>query len=199
MRDAPRLRRPAFAGAVLAACLGLLCAEGSRAHAAELASADCERLKAENAQLVQQGVPKLMEKGPEWARANLDPDRLASIRRLIEVSEQIMFRCEKLRPINTRVEDVDGEGADSTDEPHQGAAAASDKASSGEAKAKPPGAAAKAKTAQRTKPAAEDAGDDEAAARPKSAAAKPAKRPAQPKSNDAYVPKPVKSDEGSED
>ncbi len=34
-----------------------------------------------------------MERGPEWAKANLPPDRLENILRLIEVEEQLEFRC----------------------------------------------------------------------------------------------------------
>jgi hypothetical protein len=34
-----------------------------------------------------------MERGPEWALANLPPEKIASIRRLIEVEEQLEFRC----------------------------------------------------------------------------------------------------------
>ena len=35
-----------------------------------------------------------MAKGPAWAKANLPPDKLQEVRRLIEVDEQLLFRCQ---------------------------------------------------------------------------------------------------------
>ena len=34
-----------------------------------------------------------MGKGPEWAKVNLAPEKLEQIRRLIELDEQLLFRC----------------------------------------------------------------------------------------------------------
>jgi hypothetical protein len=79
---------------------------------AQITAAECDKLRAESTTLISRGVPKLMEKGPEWAKANLDQTKLADIKRMIEVSEQLTFRCETLKPINTKVEQVDGEGTD---------------------------------------------------------------------------------------
>ena len=172
----------------------LLAASGTAASA-EFGQADCDRLKTESAALVQQGVPKLMEKGPDWAKANLDAAKLDQIKRLIDVSEQIMFRCEKLRPINTKVEQVEGEGADSDDTPAAGAAGGAN--TTGPAPVKPPPAEGavpkKAAPKPRAKSAAAQPTGAEApnptasdVAPPKAAkAAKP-----KPKSNDAFVPAP---------
>ena len=35
-----------------------------------------------------------MAKGAGWAKANLAPDKLQEVRRLIEVDEQLLFRCQ---------------------------------------------------------------------------------------------------------
>ena len=66
------------------------------ADAARLAADACETLKAEQDQLAQSGVRDDMQRGPQWAKANLPAARLGRIKRLIEVEEQIAFRC--LRP-----------------------------------------------------------------------------------------------------
>lgn len=70
---------------------------GSCAVAAPLGKPECEALKAEEAQLVASGVRANMEQGPEWAKAHLAPERLAQIRRLIEIGEQVKFRCVLVR------------------------------------------------------------------------------------------------------
>jgi hypothetical protein len=59
----------------------------------------CKDLKTEQAKLVDAGARKDMEKGPEWAKSNLPPERLAGIARLIEVEEGISFRCPRPRPV----------------------------------------------------------------------------------------------------
>ena len=41
---------------------------------------------------------------PEWARANLAPDRLKRIERLLEVEEGLAFRCPQPRPAPVEVE-----------------------------------------------------------------------------------------------
>lgn len=74
-------------------------------HAAGLALARpmedsaCTALKAELATLNDQGVRREMEKGPEWAKANLSQEKLAKIARLIEVDEGILFRCPRPKPV----------------------------------------------------------------------------------------------------
>jgi hypothetical protein len=63
------------------------------ARSAPLEAEGCARLKDEQGRLEQAGVRGNMGKGPEWAKANLATDKLAAIRRLIEVDEQLLFRC----------------------------------------------------------------------------------------------------------
>ena len=43
--------------------------------------------------MVASGVRDDMGRGPDWARSNLPPERLRSIRRMLEVEEQLEFRC----------------------------------------------------------------------------------------------------------
>jgi hypothetical protein len=64
------------------------------AGAAPLDGEGCTRLKIEQAALEKAGVRTSMAKGPQWAKANLAPERLTDIKRLIEVDEQILFRCQ---------------------------------------------------------------------------------------------------------
>ena len=41
----------------------------------------------------QGGVRDRMAKGPSWAKANLAADKIDEVRRLIELDEQLLFRC----------------------------------------------------------------------------------------------------------
>ncbi|HJU33117.1 MAG TPA: hypothetical protein VJ740_16755 [Hyphomicrobiaceae bacterium] len=63
------------------------------AHARQLDKDECAKLKSEQTQLEQAGVRGTMVKGAEWAKANLAPDKLEQIKRLIELDEQLLFRC----------------------------------------------------------------------------------------------------------
>ncbi len=42
------------------------------------------------------GIKSDMDRGPEWAKANLAQDRLKQIEHLISVEEQLSFRCGQL-------------------------------------------------------------------------------------------------------
>ena len=73
--------------------IAALLLQGSAARAAQLDKDSCAKLKTEQAQLEQGGTRGSMGKGPEWAKVNLAPDKLEQIRRLIELDEQLLFRC----------------------------------------------------------------------------------------------------------
>jgi hypothetical protein len=62
-------------------------------EAAPLEPQACEALKTERMRLVADGAKADMDRGPEWAKANLAPDRLGKIERLIALDEQLSFRC----------------------------------------------------------------------------------------------------------
>ncbi len=83
--------------AVLA--IGMMCALAARpAVAALLEPAQCEAAKSEQAKLVSAGIDNDMQRGPEWARAHLSPDRLRQIARFIELQETVLFRCPRPKP-----------------------------------------------------------------------------------------------------
>lgn len=63
-------------------------------HAAPLDKEECAKLKGEQVLLEQGGVRASMGRGPEWAKANLAPDKLEQVRRIIEIDEQLLFRCQ---------------------------------------------------------------------------------------------------------
>jgi hypothetical protein len=73
--------------------IAALLLQGSAARAAQLDKDSCAKLKTEQAQLEQGGTRGSMGKGPEWAKVNLAPEKLEQIRRLIELDEQLLFRC----------------------------------------------------------------------------------------------------------
>jgi hypothetical protein len=81
--------------------------------AVQLDKESCTKLKSEQAQLEKDGARGSLGKGPDWAKANLGPEKLDQVRRLIEVDEQLLFRCGG-RPLVVLPSDPDaapGEGA----------------------------------------------------------------------------------------
>lgn len=137
---------------------------------AELSKEVCDGLRAEKGRLEAAGVAQAMEKGPEWAKANLGADRLRQIQRYIEVGEGLTFRCERPRAQDAKLDEDDDAPA-----PAAPAAAAP-------VKPKPtPGAPAKAAAPKAPAVAAPAAETPE----------KPKPKP-KPKVNDAFVP-PAKS------
>jgi len=93
----PFRRNELVAAALLAVPLlaGLVVTPPS-ALAAPLEPDACAILKTERQGLIADGVKTDMGKGPEWGKANLSPERLGKIERLIAVEEQLSFRCDEL-------------------------------------------------------------------------------------------------------
>ena len=176
------------------------------AAAATLEQDACAKLKTELLQLELAGTRTSMAKGPDWAKANLGTDKLQQIKRLLEVEEQILFRCQG-KPLVVLPEGVDGEAAAvPADRSKDGTAAAKPAAESkGAATAKepqpPPGkakaagpAGAKAAGAAATAPPGKAAGAVKAAPEPAATAAAPKPKPKAkptPKVDDAYRPAPA--------
>lgn len=79
--------------ALLAAAL-CLPALAPGALAAPLEPQACTSLKTEYDGLVGAGAKADMAKGPDWAKANLAPERLKRIERVIALEEQLSFRCD---------------------------------------------------------------------------------------------------------
>jgi hypothetical protein len=74
-------------------CAALCLAPAPAVVAAPLDAQACATLKSEYDGLVAAGAKSDMDRGPEWAKANLPPERLGKIERLITVGEQLSFRC----------------------------------------------------------------------------------------------------------
>jgi hypothetical protein len=125
--------------------LAALAAALPQARAAQLDAESCEKLLNEHGELERAGVEADMAKGPDWAKANLAAEKLARIRRFIDVEAQLLFRCRQRSLVNLPPETE--AGSDSKDQ-GKNAAAPRVPASGGADKAKAPAAAAK-KKAQR--------------------------------------------------
>jgi len=121
------------------------------ALAATLDQEACAKLKAELSQLELTGARGTLAKGPEWAKANLAADKLQQIKRLLELDEQILFRCQG-KPLVVLPEGVDAEA----EPPDNAKDAASKPAAAKDAskQAKPPPAKAQPKAAPPNKAAA---------------------------------------------
>jgi len=154
--------------------------------AAQLDKESCTKLKGEQAQLEKDGVRGTLGKGPDWAKANLGPEKLEQVRRLIELDEQLLFRCGG-RPLVVLPSDPDaapGEGA--PEKPERSPASEREKRSLDAAR-KAPVPAKKAtpppgkETSREARPVAPLAGDNApAAGAAPPAGAAPASQPAPP-------------------
>lgn len=176
--------------------------QGVGAQAATLDKDTCARLEEEQTTLERTGVRTTLAKGAAWAKDNLPLDKLQEVRRLIEVDEQILFRCQG-KPLVLLPSSVDADPVQSTDDPADGgkpADAATKDAPAKDAKSPAPKAAAvKAGVeapAKKAPPAAPRA-TAPVQAKPKDApntvtVAKP--KPAPKKADDAY--KPPQADAG---
>jgi hypothetical protein len=122
------------------------------AAAAALEQDACAKLKTELLQLELAGTRTSMAKGPDWAKANVGADKLQQIKRLLEVEEQILFRCQG-KPLIVLPEGVDGEAAAV---PADGTAAAKAAAET-KATPEPAATAAPPKPKPKPKPKVDDA------------------------------------------
>ena len=76
----------------------MLVAVGAAGASAErLDKSACNVLNAELAGLVATGTRDDMQRGPAWAKSNLPHEKLQNIMRLIELEEQLEFRCGMAR------------------------------------------------------------------------------------------------------
>jgi hypothetical protein len=58
----------------------------------------CASLESERQKLVADRVDVSLANGPEWAKANLSADQIKAVYRLLELKEQVLFRCPSLNP-----------------------------------------------------------------------------------------------------
>jgi hypothetical protein len=159
-------RLPLFVAVLVASVAAL-----TQARAAPLDAETCAKLETEHNDLEGAGVVKDMEKGPDWAKANLGLEKLQRIQRFIELEELLMFRCRSraivhLTPEREWSTDQDGDDKD-------------DKSDDDKDAAPKPGAAPAKATGLKQKP---DAGKQAPppAAKPAAAPKKPAKAVGQP-------------------
>jgi hypothetical protein len=168
------------------------------ARAAQLDKAACDKLKTEQAELEQGGVRAAMANGPQWAKANLKPEQLEQIRRMLDVEGQLLFRCNG-RPLVALPKDVEADpalsdaGEPMKDSGQEGAARA--KAAPGNVPANAPGntkaaAGPKAplKKAATAKPPPGDANGARTAAAQTAKARQ--KQKGKARADDAYKPPP---------
>ena len=81
--------------AILLAALSV--GSASAVHAAKLGTHACYELRVELGFLRATGAEEDMKLGPGWAKVNLTRNELKNVRRLVEVEEQLRFRCGSLR------------------------------------------------------------------------------------------------------
>jgi hypothetical protein len=173
----------------LALCVAAGLAVLANGHAAPLEPEVCAKLKDERVVLEQAGVRGNMAKGPQWAKANLPPDKLDQIRRLIDVESQLLFRCsgQRLIELPAGVE-ADPAAVVPTDEAAEGkepSAAKADAAPDSDKKAPAEKKAAVAKTPSADKAAPAKAKTDADAAKAKAPAKKAPAKQAPEKASEA--------------
>jgi hypothetical protein len=190
--------------AAIALVAGALLVPTLTLRAAPLDKDECTKLKTEQSQLEQAGTRGGMGRGPEWAKANLAPEKLQQIRRLIEVDEQILFRCQGRPLVNLRETDPQLPPAEGKEAPKRPVAKAAKTPDAEKAQKKAPAAvkkaatpppvdAAKAPVAPAAKkaapiPPAPPAKEGKEGEDKKAAAAKAAKAKPKAKVDDAYRP-----------
>ncbi len=139
--------RSALHLAVVPAFLTLLCQAPA---AAPLEPAACEQLRQEVSALEKAGARANFSKGTGWAMANLKPDQISQVEKLIEADAQYMFRCpQPKRQFDAATEALMENGTGSDPEPDAAKAAA---AAPVTPKPAVPKAAAKPKPTPKAKP-----------------------------------------------
>jgi hypothetical protein len=106
---------------VLVAALVASVAALTQARAAPLDAETCAKLQTEHTDLERAGVEKDMEKGADWAKANLGLERMQRVQRFIELEELLMFRCRSraivhLNPDREWSTDQDNDDKDEKDD-----------------------------------------------------------------------------------
>jgi hypothetical protein len=140
----------------------------AQARAAPLDADTCAKLEGEQEQLEGLGVEKEMAKGPAWAKANLAPEKLAQVRRFIELEELILFRCRRKSLVTLPPEPEAAAGGDQTEQDKQ------EKPETGNDKEAAPAAGPPAAKTKTPAPAAKPAAKQKAEADKAPAARKPA-------------------------
>lgn len=101
---------------VLGIAAAVMVAGAAPLRADMLAQAECQKIDAERRALMVLGVDKYIEKGADWAKANLTVADLDLVKRYFHLFEQLKFRCEEDIGI-TEIDEpdtVDGDDAPQT-------------------------------------------------------------------------------------
>lgn len=80
---------------VLGIAAAVMVAGAAPLRADMLAQAECQKIDAERRALMVLGVDKYIEKGADWAKANLTVADLDLVKRYFHLFEQLKFRCEE--------------------------------------------------------------------------------------------------------
>jgi hypothetical protein len=181
-RTAAHVRR-----AVAVALLAI--ASSGPAVAVPLSEEACNTLEQERAGLITAGANHDLAKGAEWGRANLDQERLSRVQRLIEIDEQLAFRCVQPKTAAAAPAAKASKDAAPAAKPPPLPKKAPNAAGTAD-QPKPP-APAPAKAAAKKAPAPAPKPPASAPAKTAAPAPKPAEpKAAKPKPSDAYVPPP---------
>jgi len=89
----PSFRFFARFSAMFAAVGCFLPAANAHATKPKLDEDTCGQLRVEQTKFLKTGILSEMNKGPEWAKANLSPERMREIKRYIQLDEQVRFGC----------------------------------------------------------------------------------------------------------
>lgn len=114
---------------VTLACLAAIAAPGDVA-AKPLSPDECKARLTEHTDLVSKGAASLLEKEPDWVKSNMTEADLNRIKRLLEVEDDIRFRCQGVdvagvtpgQLLGRKADDNDGAEGDSDSEPQEKAA-----------------------------------------------------------------------------
>ena len=81
--------------------LAVMCAMGKPrpAAAVPLDIETCDKLVQQEAELERAGARANLARGPQWAKTNLPQDKIEQVRQLIEIQEQVAFRCLRTKPL----------------------------------------------------------------------------------------------------
>lgn len=167
---------------ILPAVLALACLPCEGARATPLDPTACEQLRQELGAIERTGARINLAKGAAWAKANLKPDQLQQIEKLLDTEAQFLFRCpQPKRQFDAATEAVLEHGTGSDPDPD----AAKPDASKPDAATKPVPAK---KAASKPKPVAAEPAAGDATQPPPAPTAKPKRAAAKPKAADAFVP-----------
>lgn len=164
-------------GVLVLGAAAALATSGPAVRAAPLDDQACAQLKDEQAQLVKAGAKADLDRGADWAKANLATDRLRQVERYITVEEQLLFRCPQPKPPRQTA----SEGSTGKPKPKRPRHRSGTEDEAAEARDAAP---------QSAKPAPAKAPVVKADPKPTQATAKTAATKPKPKVNDAYTPPP---------